>query len=99
MRDLVAGHLAVVIDNPANALPQVRAGTIKAYAATAMNRMAAAPDIPTVDEAGLPGFYLSNWKGFWMPKGTPREVVARINAAVMDALADPVVHRRLADLG
>ena len=99
MQDLVAGQIDLVIDNPANALPQVRAGTIKAYAATAMNRMAAAPDIPTVDEAGLPGFYLSNWKGFWVPKGTPREVVARLNAAVMDALVNPVVRQRLADLG
>src|SRR5262249_23904700 len=99
MQDLVAGQIDVVIDNPANALPQVRAGTIKAYAATAMSRMAAAPDIPTVDEAGLPAFYLSNWKGFWVPKGTTSEAVARLNAAGMDALVDPVVRQRLADLG
>src|SRR5262249_46976847 len=66
MQDLVPGQNDLVSDNPANDLPQVRADPIKPYAATAMSRMAAAPDIPTVDEAGLPGFFPSNWKGFWV---------------------------------
>ena len=89
----------MIFDLAADALPQVRAGTIKAYAVTAKNRLAAAPDIPTVDEAGLPGFYVSNWQAFWVPKGTPKAVIDKLNSAVVDALADPAVRQRLADLG
>ena len=99
MQDLVAGQIDMVIDNPANALPQVRAGTIKAYAVTAKSRMAAAPDIPTVDEAGLPGLYFSNWKALWAPARTPKDVIAKLNGAAMAALADKTVRARLADLG
>jgi tripartite-type tricarboxylate transporter receptor subunit TctC len=99
MQDLLAGHIDLMMDFAANSLPQVRAGTIKAYAVTASSRLPAAPDIPTVDEAGLPGFYMSAWQGFWVPKGTPKAVVARLDAAVVNALADPAVRRRLADLG
>jgi len=99
MQDLVAGQIDMVIDNPANSLPQLRAGTIKAYAVTAKSRMAAAPDIPTVDEAGLPGCYLSNWKALWVRRGTPKEIIAKLNAAVVTALADPVVRQRLFELG
>jgi tripartite-type tricarboxylate transporter receptor subunit TctC len=99
MQDLVAGQIDMAIDNPANSLPQLRAGTIKAYAVTAKSRMAAAPDIPTVDEAGLPGLYFSNWKALWMPKGTPKDVIARLNGAAVAALADKTVRSRLADLG
>jgi tripartite-type tricarboxylate transporter receptor subunit TctC len=80
-------------------LPQVRAGTIRAYAVTAKSRLATAPDIPTVDEAGLPGFYVSAWHALFAAKGTPKNVIAKLNAAVVDALADPVVRQRLADLG
>ena len=72
---------------------------IKVYAVTAMSRMAAAPDIPTVDEAGLPGCYLSNWKALWVPRGTPKDIIAKLNAAVVRALADPVVRQRLSELG
>jgi len=99
MQDLVAGQIDMVIDNPANALPQVRAGTIKAFAVTAKGRMAAGPDIPTVDEAGLPGLYFSNWKALWMPKGTPKDVIGKLNGAAVAALADKTVRARLADLG
>jgi tripartite-type tricarboxylate transporter receptor subunit TctC len=77
----------------------VRAGTIKAYAVMAKTRLAAAPDIPTVDEAGLPGFYMSAWQGLWVPKGTPMTVIAKLNAAILDAVADPTVRSRLADVG
>jgi tripartite-type tricarboxylate transporter receptor subunit TctC len=99
LQDLVAGQIDMAVDNPATALPQLRAGTIKAYAVTAKSRMAAAPDIPTVDEAGLPGLYFFNWKALWAPARTPKDVIGRLNAAVVDALADKTVRARLADLG
>jgi tripartite-type tricarboxylate transporter receptor subunit TctC len=99
MQDLLAGEIDLMFDSPANSLSQVRAGSLKAHAVTAERRLAAAPDIPTADEAGLPKFYFSSWTALWAPKGTPKEVIARLNAAAMDALADPVVRRRLADLG
>ena len=82
MQDLVAGHIDMTFDQPTGALPNVRSGLIKAYAVTAKARLASAPEIPTVDEAGLPGFYASIWHGLWVPKGTPKEVIAKLNAAV-----------------
>jgi len=99
MQDLLAGQIDLLFDQASNALPQVRAGRIRAYAVTANSRLAAASDIATVDEAGLPGFYISVWHGLWVPKATPADVVAKINAAFVDALADPAVRRRLAELG
>jgi tripartite-type tricarboxylate transporter receptor subunit TctC len=99
MQDLLAGQIDLMMDFAANSLPQVRAGTIKAYAVTAPRRLPAAPDIPTVDEAGLPGFYMSAWEGFWVPKGTPKNVIGKLNTAVVAALADPTVRQRLTDLG
>lgn len=99
LQDLVSGQIDMMIDNPTNSLPQVRAGGIKVYAVTAKSRLVAAPDIPTVDEAGLSGFYLSFWHGLWAPKGTPKDVIVKLNAAVADALADANVRARLADLG
>jgi tripartite-type tricarboxylate transporter receptor subunit TctC len=99
MQDMVAGQIDMMFDVTANSLPQVRAGTIKAYAVTAKRRLPALPDVPTVDEAGLPGFYASNWRALFVPKGTPKDVIGKLNAAVVDALADPTVRQRLADLG
>jgi tripartite-type tricarboxylate transporter receptor subunit TctC len=99
LQDLVAGQIDMMIDGALVVLPQVRAGTIKALAVTAKSRLAAAPDIPTVDDAGLSGFYLSVWDALFAPKDTPKEVIAKLNAAVVQALADPEVRRRLADLG
>jgi tripartite-type tricarboxylate transporter receptor subunit TctC len=99
MLDLVAGQIDLMMAPPTDALPQLRFGNIKAYAVTAKTRLAAAPNIPTVDEAGLPGFYCSNWSAIWTAKGTPKDIVAKLNAAVVDALADPAVIQRLADLG
>jgi tripartite-type tricarboxylate transporter receptor subunit TctC len=99
MQDLMAGQVDIEIDSPITSLPQIRAGSIKAYAVTARHRLAAALDIPTVDEAGLPGFYFSNWFAIFAPKGLPKDVAAKLNAAVMSALADPAVRRQIADLG
>jgi tripartite-type tricarboxylate transporter receptor subunit TctC len=99
MQDLLAGQVDMMIDVPTSALPQIRRATIKAYAVTAGRRLAAAPDIPTADEAGLPGFHASVWYALWAPGGTPVDVIARLNAAVVEALADPAVRRRLADVG
>jgi tripartite-type tricarboxylate transporter receptor subunit TctC len=99
MQDLIAGQIDFMIDTAANSLPQVRAGTIKAYALTAKTRFAAAPDIPTVDEAGLSGLYALNWQAVFVPRGTPRYVVTKLNSAVVTALADAAVRRRLADIG
>jgi tripartite-type tricarboxylate transporter receptor subunit TctC len=98
VQDLVAGHIDLMLDSPTTSLPQVRAGSIKAYAVTAKSRLAAAPDIPTVDEAGLPGMYLSAWFALWAPKGTPNDVIARLNLGARSALADPAMGARLADL-
>jgi tripartite-type tricarboxylate transporter receptor subunit TctC len=99
INDLVAGHIDMMIDLAPNSLPHLRGGAIKAFAVAAKTRMAAAPNIPTVDEAGLPGFYMSAWQAIWAPKGTPTTVIGKLNAAVVDALADPSVHARFADLG
>jgi tripartite-type tricarboxylate transporter receptor subunit TctC len=98
MQDLVAGQIDFMIDQATNSLPQVRGGKIRPYAVTAKTRLAAAPDIPTVDEAGLPGFYISIWHGLWVPKATPKDIVAKLNSAVVDALAHPTVLQRFADI-
>ena len=99
MQDLVARQIDMMFDQAANSLPQLRNRTIKGYAVTARERLASAPDVPTVDEAGLPGFYISVWTALWAPAGTPKAAVARLNAAVAEALANPAVRTRLADLG
>ena len=99
MQDLVGGQIDLNITVPVAALPQVRAGLIKAYAVTARSRLPIAPEIPTADEAGVAGLYLSLWQGLWAPKATPKDVIARLNAAVMRALADSTVRQKLTDQG
>ena len=99
LQDLVAGQIDIIVDQASNSLPQVQSGTIRAYAVTDSRRLSAAPNIPAVDEAGLPGFHVSLWSGFWVPKGTPRDVVAKLNGAVRAAFADPSVKKRYAELG
>jgi tripartite-type tricarboxylate transporter receptor subunit TctC len=99
MQDLIAGHIQMGFEQAANAIPHIKGGKIKAYAVTQKTRLVAAPEIPTVDEAGLPGFYMSIWHAYWVPKGTPKAVIDRLNAAIVESLADPAVQKRLGDLG
>jgi len=99
MQDLLSGQIHLAFDQASSALPQVRGGNLVAFAVTSKTRLAVAPEIPTVDEAGLPGFHMSVWHGLWASKGTPADVIGRLNAAVRDALADTTVRQRLADLG
>jgi tripartite-type tricarboxylate transporter receptor subunit TctC len=99
MTDLVAGQIDLMIDQTSNSINQVRAGTIRAYAVTDEKRLDSAPDIPTTDEAGLPGFHMTLWSGLWAPKDTPKDIVAKLNAAAVDALNDPAVRRQLENLG
>jgi tripartite-type tricarboxylate transporter receptor subunit TctC len=98
MQDLVAGNIDLTLDTPAVSMPQVRSGNIKAYAVTAKSRIAVAPEIPTTDEAGLPGFYFSFWHALWAPKGTPQPIIAKLNDAAAKALADPGIKQKLVDL-
>jgi tripartite-type tricarboxylate transporter receptor subunit TctC len=99
MQDLVAGQVDMMCDMSSNSLPHVRGGQIKALAVMAKSRWFAAPDVPTVDEMGVPGVYVSFWHGLWVPKGTPADIVAAINAAVVKALADATVRQRFVDQG
>ena len=99
LQDLVAGQIDMIVDQASNAIAQVQAGKIRAYAISDTKRLTVAPDIPTAEEAGLTGFHISLWNGLWAPKGTPKDVIAKLNAAVIDALADLAVRQRLADVG
>ena len=99
MNDLVGGQIDLIVDQTSNAIGQVRAGTIRAYAVTDAKRLDSAPDIPTTDEAGLPGFHMALWSGLWLPKGTAGEIVTTLNAAAVAALNDPAVKNQLNNLG
>jgi tripartite-type tricarboxylate transporter receptor subunit TctC len=99
LQDLMSGQIDLLIDQAVSALPYVRAGRVRTYAVTARTRLASASEIPTVDEAGLPGFYISVWNALWVPKRTPIQVIAKLNAAAREAMADPVVRQRLSELG
>ena len=99
LTDLVAGQIDIIVDQTSNSINQVRAGTIRAYAITADKRVDSAPEIPTTDEAGLPGFHMTLWSGFWVPKDTPKDIITRLNAAAVEALGDPGVQKKLGDLG
>ena len=94
MQDLIANQIQVMVDQSSNSLPHVRAGKIRAYAVTAKERSPAAPDIPTAAEAGFPGIEVAIWHGLWAPKGTPPEIIAKLNAAAVAALKDPEIRRK-----
>ena len=99
LQDLLAGQIDLEMEPSSNFLQQLRSGELRAYAVAAKTRLATAPDVPTVDEAGLPGFYRSIWIGLWLPKGAPRDIASRLNAAVQVALAEPKLRTRIAELG
>jgi tripartite-type tricarboxylate transporter receptor subunit TctC len=99
MQDMLAGQIDLSCPEAGQTLPQYRAGSIKAYAVLTQKRWFAAPDVPTIDEAGVPGLHFPFWHGMWAPKGTPKDVIARLNAAVVDALADAGVRQRFNELG
>jgi len=99
MNDLVAGQIDLIVDQLSNSIQQVRGGTIRAYAVTDAKRVESAADIPTVDEGGLPGFHMTLWSGMWVPKGTPKEIIAKLNATVVDAMNDPAVRKQFENLG
>jgi tripartite-type tricarboxylate transporter receptor subunit TctC len=98
MQDMLGGRVDLIIDLVANSLPQLRAGSVNALAVLSKNRLDVAPDVPTVDEAGVPGLYVASWQAIWAPKGTSSAVIAKLNAAVGDALADPQVRQRLTEM-
>jgi tripartite-type tricarboxylate transporter receptor subunit TctC len=98
-QDVVAGQIDMMISDVTTATPQVRAGTIKGYAIAAPSRLPALPDVPTADEAGLPGFHVSTWNALFAPKGTPKTIIEKLNAAAVVALADPAVRARFAAVG
>jgi tripartite-type tricarboxylate transporter receptor subunit TctC len=99
MTDLISGTVDLLVVQGAVALPQIRGGKIKALANLSAKRSASMPEIPTADESGVPGLYMSGWFGFWAPKGTPKEVITRLNAATVEALADPAIQKRFIELG
>jgi tripartite-type tricarboxylate transporter receptor subunit TctC len=99
LTDLVAGQIDIIVDQLSNSIAQIRAGTIRAYAVTDDKRVETASDIPTTDEAGLPGFHMTLWSGLWVPKNTPGDIVAKLNAAVVAAMNDPAVRKKFEELG
>jgi tripartite-type tricarboxylate transporter receptor subunit TctC len=99
MQDMLAGQIDLSCPEAGQTLPQYRAGSIKAYAVLTQKRWFAAPDVPTIDEAGVPGLHFPFWHAIWAPKGTPKDVIAKLNAAVVETLADPGVRQRFNELG
>jgi tripartite-type tricarboxylate transporter receptor subunit TctC len=99
MNDLVAGQIDLIVDQTSNSIQQVRAGNIRAYAIVDSKRVESVPEIPTTDEAGLPGFHMTLWSGLWVPKGTPKDIITKLNAAAVAALNDPAVRKQFENLG
>jgi len=98
LNDLVAGQFDYMVDQAVNVLSQISSGNIKALGVSTKKRLPQLPDVPTIDEAGLPGYEVEIWNGFFAPKGTPKEIIAKLNAALVETMADPVISKRLVDL-
>jgi tripartite-type tricarboxylate transporter receptor subunit TctC len=98
LNDLVAGRFDYMVDQAVNVLSQIQAGSIKALGVSTKKRLPQLPDVPTIDESGLPGYEVTIWNGIFAPKGTPPAIVAKLNAALVDAMADEAVRKRLIDL-
>ena len=98
-QDLVAGHIDLTLGMAAATYPLAHSGQIKAYAMMTKTRWWGAPDVPTMEEAGVPGLYATFWHAIWAPKGTPKDIIAKLNGAVQAALADPGVQQRFKDQG
>ncbi len=98
LNDLVAGQFDYMVDQAVNVLAQISSGNIKALGVSTKKRLSQLPDVPTIDEAGLPGYEVEIWNAFFAPKGTPKEIIAKLNAALVEAMADPVISKRLEDL-
>ncbi len=99
IKDMAGGHIDMTFDQAITALSHVKGGTVKAYAVTQKTRLAAAPEIPSIDEAGAPGVYITTWTGLWVPAGTPKAAVDKLAAVTREALADPAIVKRLSALG
>ena len=99
MTDLLAGQIDFMIEPSSNFKSLVASGSVKAFAITGRAQLPSSPDIPTADEAGLPGFFASLWYGLWVPRDTPKDIVAKLNAAAVDAMSDPAVRKKFEDLG
>jgi tripartite-type tricarboxylate transporter receptor subunit TctC len=99
LQAILGGEIDLYVTQVSNIAAHIKAGRLRAYAVTANTRQAATPEIPTVDEAGLPGLYTSVWHGIWLPRGTPRDTIMKLNAAIVEFLVDPLVRERFADLG
>src|SRR5215468_4303428 len=97
MQDMMAGQIQMMFDQAATSLPLLRSGSTRPYAVTDATRLNAAPDLPTVDEAGLPGFHIAVWTALWAPHATPRAIIDKLNAAAVDAVAAPAVRKRLTE--
>ena len=98
-QDLIAGQIDLLCPEASNSLPLMKSGKVKAFAVLSKTRWAAAPDVPTIDEAGLPGLHIPFWHGFFVPAGTSREIIAKLNSAAVAALSDPALRQRLIDMG
>jgi tripartite-type tricarboxylate transporter receptor subunit TctC len=99
LQALLAGEIDLYVTQISNVAGQIKAGKVKAYAVMAKTRQSAAPEVPTVDEAGLPGLHTSIWHGIWLPKATPKDVVTKLNGAIVETLADATIRTRFAELG
>lgn len=99
MTDLIGGHIDLMFDQSTTCLPQIKQGTVRAFAATSVARLSPAPEIPTTDEAGLRDFHVAVWSGLWAPKGTPTDVIHALSAATRESLSDPAIRARLENVG